>query len=224
MNFDISKLILHEKKFLSDEECKTLINYYETNKKNSFREHCLEAATNIDTWSTFDLITIPCGSKEYKIVAKAIEKMINLFHSYTDKFKMFHTQRKISLLYSHQIRLMKYSVGSKIHPHSDHEPHIYGSCTFNLNEEYKGGDFAFFRGKKKIKLKKGDALIFPADYYWVHEVNPITEGVRYSVNCFLQDIPQSVKEKLDAIKMELMDKYNFNHIDGIKYNINKDPH
>ena len=32
---------------------------------------------------------------------------------------------------------MKYEIGNKIHPHVDHDPHVYGSCTFNLNEEYK---------------------------------------------------------------------------------------
>ena len=39
-------------------------------------------------------------------------------------------------------------------------------------------------------------MIFPAGYLWVHEVTPITKGVRYSVNTFLQSIPQSVKLKI----------------------------
>ena len=131
--------------------------------------------------------------------------------------------RKNNLLYSHKIRLMKYNLGAKIHPHSDHDPHVYGSCTFNLNENYEGGNFVFFRDKKTIKLKQGDALIFPADHYWVHEVKPINKGVRYSVNCFLQSIPQSIKEKLILKEEELMKKYVFNPSDGIKYNINKKP-
>jgi|TARA_Y100000289_G_C3897639_1_gene137411 hypothetical protein len=220
---DISELILHRKKFLSIKECNDLIKYFEINKNKSTQEHCPEASTNIDTWSTFDVIDVPCGSKEYGIVAHAIEKMINLYHSYTDKFKMFHSMRKSNLLYSHKIRLMKYETGAKIHPHSDHDPYVYGSCTFNLNEDYEGGDFVFFRGKKKIKLKQGDALIFPADHYWVHEVKPINKGVRYSVNCFLQSIPQSVREELILKEEELIKKYVFNPRDGIKYNINKEP-
>ena len=220
---DISKLILHKKKFISITECNNLIKYFEINKDKSTREHCPEASTNIDTWSTFDVIDVPCGSKEYGIVAYAIEKMINLYHSYTDKFKMFHSMRKSNLLYSHKIRLMKYNLGAKIHPHSDHDPYVYGSCTFNLNENYEGGNFVFFRDKKTIKLKQGDALIFPADHYWVHEVKPINKGVRYSVNCFLQSIPQSIREKLVLKEEELMKEYVFNPSDGIKYNINKKP-
>ena len=74
---DISKLILHKKKFLSSKECDNLIQYYELNKDKSVQEHCPEASTNIDTWSTFNVIDVPCGSKEYKVIATAIEKMIN---------------------------------------------------------------------------------------------------------------------------------------------------
>jgi len=219
MSFDISKLILHKEKFLSSDECDLLIKYYESNKNNSGKEHCPEAKTGIDTWSTFDVISIPFGVKEFNIVTNALEKMINLYHEYTDKFKMFHIMRKQNMLYSHMIRLMKYEKGAKIHAHSDHSPHIYGSCTFNLNDDYEGGEFSFFRGKKKIKLKKGDALIFPADHYWVHEVEPITKGVRYSTNCFLQSIPESVKQKLDNMEYLLMLHYKFNGKDGIRYNI-----
>lgn len=221
--FNISKLILHKKKFLSQNECETLINYYELNKDKSIKEHCLEASSNIDTWSTFSVIDVPCGCKEYKIIAAAIENIINIYHNYTDTFKMFHSYRKHSLLYSHKIRLMKYELGNKIHPHVDHSPHIYGSCTFNLNEDYKGGQFKFFRGKKTINLKKGDGLIFPADYHWVHEVQPITKGVRYSVNCFLLDVPESVRQELELKRNELMEKYQFNPADGIRYNIDKKP-
>ena len=218
---DLTKLILHKRNFLSKKECDILINYYENNKEKSEREHCPEAVTNKDTWSTFDRVEVPCGSEAYKIATKAIEKMINLYHSYTDKFKMFHSARRANMLYSHMIRLMKYETGAKIHAHSDHDPFVYGSCTINLNEEYTGGDFRFFRGKKHLKLKRGDALIFPADHYWVHEVEPIKKGTRYSVNCFLQCIPESIKQELCIKKNELLDKYVFTPKDGIEYNIKK---
>ena len=75
----------------------------------------------------------------------------------------------------------------------------------------------------KLYLKQGDVLIFPADYHWVHEVKPITKGTRYSVNCFLLDVPESVREELQLKKDELMEKYKFNPDDGIRYNINTEP-
>jgi predicted 2-oxoglutarate/Fe(II)-dependent dioxygenase YbiX len=83
---------------------------------------------------------------------------------------------------------MKYETGAKIHPHTDHIPNIYGSISFNLNNDYEGGEFKFFNGNYTVSLNKGDALIFPADYFWVHEVTPVTKGERYSINSFLYDI------------------------------------
>ena len=215
--FDITKLILHKPKFLSKKECKSLIEYYEDNKKRKEKEHCAHAKTGIDTTSTMDVIDIKYGSEAEKFVAGKTEKMINLYHKHTDKFKMFHVLRKNTLLYSHMLRLMKYETGAWIHPHTDHAPYIYGSCSFNLNEEYEGGEFAFFRGKKKIKLKRGDALIWPADFFWVHEVNPITKGVRYSTNSFLLSIPNSIRESIINFTDLLVRNYKFNSKDGRKY-------
>ena len=35
-------------------------------------------------------------------------------------------------------------------------------------------------GYKKIDTKKGDLLIFPSNFLYPHEVEPVTKGVRYS--------------------------------------------
>ena len=217
MNFNIENLILHKKKFLSEKECNLLINYFEKNKNKTVLENCPEATTNINTTSTMDVFTIPHSTDEHKLVSDKIEKIINLYHNYTEKFNMFHVARKQTLKYSHMLRLMKYKKGAKIHPHTDHDPFVYGSCTFNLNNNYKGGEFCFFKGKKKLKLNKGDALIFPADFFWVHEVKPIKEGERYSVNCFLQSIPESVKQNIYRFKNVMMKNYKENKSDGKKY-------
>lgn len=40
-------------------------------------------------------------------------------------------------------------------------------------------------------------MIWPADYFWVHEVEEITKGVRYSTNSFLQRIPNDLRNKVD---------------------------
>ena len=91
-----------------------------------------------------------------------------------------------------------------------------GSCTFNLNDTFEGGQFIFFRGKHTVHLEQGDVLIFPADYFWVHQVTPITKGTRYSVNTFLQSIPQNVKLKIQ----DFMQKQDFS--DKNFYKIKRD--
>ena len=121
---------------------------------------------------------------------------------------------------------MKYETGQWIHPHTDHDPHVYGSCTINLNNDYEGGVFAFWGGKHKVELKRGDCMIWPADFLWVHEVEEITRGTRYSVNCFLrnkpQHLPKTVSYHIDTDSKLMEDRLNYfknnqEAIDAIKY-------
>ena len=32
-----------------------------------------------------------------------------------------------------------------------------------------------------IKLKKGDAIMFPSNFMYPHEIMPVTQGTRYSI-------------------------------------------
>jgi len=55
------------------------------------------------------------------------------------------------------------------------------SCSFILNDDFEGGEFAFFDRELKYKLEKGDAIMFPSNFMYPHEVMPVTKGTRYSI-------------------------------------------
>jgi predicted 2-oxoglutarate/Fe(II)-dependent dioxygenase YbiX len=55
------------------------------------------------------------------------------------------------------------------------------SCSFALNNDFEGGEFVFFDRELKYKLEKGDALMFPSNFMYPHEVMPVTKGTRYSI-------------------------------------------
>lgn len=55
------------------------------------------------------------------------------------------------------------------------------SCSFILNNDFEGGEFAFFNRELKYKLEKGDAIMFPSNFMYPHEVMPVTKGTRYSI-------------------------------------------
>jgi predicted 2-oxoglutarate/Fe(II)-dependent dioxygenase YbiX len=55
------------------------------------------------------------------------------------------------------------------------------SCSFILNDDFEGGEFAFFNKELKYKLEKGNALLFPSNFMYPHEVTPVTKGTRYSI-------------------------------------------
>ena len=79
--------------------------------------------------------------------------------------------------------LLKYPEGCFYTQHTDSfkaRPRAV-SCSFILNDDFEGGEFAFFDRELKYKLEKGDALLFPSNFMYPHEVMPVTKGTRYSI-------------------------------------------
>jgi predicted 2-oxoglutarate/Fe(II)-dependent dioxygenase YbiX len=79
--------------------------------------------------------------------------------------------------------ILKYTEGSFYTEHVDSfkaRPRAV-SCSFILNDDFEGGEFAFFNRELKYKLDKGDALLFPSNFMYPHEVLPVTKGTRYSI-------------------------------------------
>ena len=60
------------------------------------------------------------------------------------------------------------------------------SIIIALNSDYEGGIFNFPLQNYKVKLKQGDAIVFPATYTHPHEVSsPENETLRYTINTWL---------------------------------------
>jgi predicted 2-oxoglutarate/Fe(II)-dependent dioxygenase YbiX len=79
--------------------------------------------------------------------------------------------------------LLKYEVGGFYLEHTDafkDRPRAV-SCSFALNDDYEGGEFAFFDRELKYKLKKGSCIMFPSNFMYPHEIMPVTSGTRYSI-------------------------------------------
>jgi predicted 2-oxoglutarate/Fe(II)-dependent dioxygenase YbiX len=55
------------------------------------------------------------------------------------------------------------------------------SCSFALNNDYEGGEFAFFDRELVYNLKKGSCIMFPSNFMYPHEIMPVTSGTRYSI-------------------------------------------
>lgn len=79
--------------------------------------------------------------------------------------------------------LLKYEVGNFYTTHTDSFKDMPRavSCSFALNDDYEGGEFAFFNREVVYNLKKGDALMFPSNFMYPHEIMPVTSGTRYSI-------------------------------------------
>ena len=79
--------------------------------------------------------------------------------------------------------LLRYKKGGYYKQHIDSfikQPRLL-SCSLVLNDDYEGGEFYFFDRELKYKLDKGDAIMFPSNFMYPHEVMPVTQGTRYSI-------------------------------------------
>jgi len=79
--------------------------------------------------------------------------------------------------------LLKYNVDGFYTEHTDSfkdHPRAV-SCSFALNDDYEGGEFAFFNRDLVYKLKKGSCIMFPSNFMYPHEIMPVTSGTRYSI-------------------------------------------
>ena len=79
--------------------------------------------------------------------------------------------------------LLKYDQGCFYKEHIDSfmtaPRHL--AISLHLNDDYEGGEFAFFNKDLKIKAKKGSAVVFPSNFMYPHEILPVSEGIRYSI-------------------------------------------
>jgi Rps23 Pro-64 3,4-dihydroxylase Tpa1-like proline 4-hydroxylase len=79
--------------------------------------------------------------------------------------------------------LLRYKEGQFYTQHTDSFKHQQRSvsCSFLLNDEYEGGEFAFFDREIVITGSKGSIVMFPSNFMFPHEVMPVTSGTRYSI-------------------------------------------
>lgn len=175
---------------LTPEECNKLIKEYENKKLEAEKEHCSHAITGKDTWSTFNRVSLQPQTETFKIVHNATKKIIKSWIEYLKSLNCIHLSTlEQNLNFVHMYRLMCYEKGGWIHPHIDWDNFCHASFTIALNDNFEGGQFSFFNNKHDVDLKPGQGMIFPANSFWVHQVNEVTKGKRYSTNCFILSLP-----------------------------------
>lgn len=190
-NHKITDLKFRIDKLVPVDVCKYFIDFYEKNSQFSKTEKSYKFQSKqreSDNYSCINLTYLVEKDQKFEKPLSLAKKYISLMITNY----CFYLQRNMCPSFdmtiisdSFNIRILKYEEGQSIKDHSDVEGAIRASCTLNLNEDYEGGEFRFFNGQEKLSLKTGDALLFPAEPVWIHGTEPITKGVRYSINCFL---------------------------------------
>lgn len=116
-----------------------------------------------------------------KLDKELFKVMFRITSNYVDQHPELFVEKDTGFTFS------KYQTGSFCDEHLD----CFGSfskkifCIFFLNDDYEGGEFAFFNSQITHTAKKGSALIFPSNYLFPYQLLPITKGERYSISTFI---------------------------------------
>lgn len=79
--------------------------------------------------------------------------------------------------------LLRYNKGGYYREHTDsftEQPRTV-AMSINLNDDYVGGNMAFFNEEIQIKGGAGSVILFPANFMYPHQIMDVTEGTRYSI-------------------------------------------
>lgn len=150
----------------------------------------IEEYKNCDQWKqaktaaqdnsrTCDFIAMSIQNNEYrkKLDFDLFNVAAECLKLYNEKFNYCHATEDTGY------DLLRYKEGQYYREHTDSftaEPRLI-SCSFHLNDDYTGGEFAFFNKKIIHKVNKSDAIIFPSNFMYPHQILPVTKGTRYSI-------------------------------------------
>lgn len=176
----MKEYILEVKKIIPSNLCKKIISYFDNNSE--------DAATtgngvnkNIRNCTTRNILdTFTFGERLCSTIAQ--QKIFECVAHYKKKHNI--NIEKIS-----QLDLLKYESNNFDAGYDFHQD--FGrSCTLRhlsisicLNNDFDGGEFVFdlLNGKYVVPQNEGDAIIFPSNFMFPHQVNKVTEGTRYAL-------------------------------------------
>jgi len=158
---------------------------------------------------TRDTQIVPMGDLYPKIeglLRCAVKEIINPFYG-------------IEVSSSEIPQVLSYGVGGHYKPHIDGESiwvtpkgeHIWKKSTdrdlsmvFFLNNDFEGGDFVFPELKVRVRPEPGMMVCFPSNHHYMHGVEPVTKGKRYSIVTW-----STVKgfQSMDEVNQQLSQEY-----------------
>ena len=97
--------------------------------------------------------------------------------------EFFRGRYSIVPVVSNHTVLLRYEEGNMFHNHIDDHPKYPRvlSVSVFLNDDFEGGELVFKEFGLKVSPKAGDIIIFCSGFPYMHQVLPVSNGIRYSV-------------------------------------------
>ena len=186
-NHRLSDYIVVIRGIISKEMCQQVVDLYRDNEKWDWA--LTTGGLNLDARKVKQVrISDPAvrqqGSQYDKMDAEIFKVMSKAKDTYirtlTEKRGIEHVPN-ISSDEGYQI--LHYSEGYYFKEHCDNNGGMSRilTCTLNISDDHDGGLFRFLRGEFDVRLNAGDAVLFPSNFMFPHEVTEITRGERYAI-------------------------------------------
>jgi predicted 2-oxoglutarate/Fe(II)-dependent dioxygenase YbiX len=137
--------------------------------------------TNVRNCDTIFISTEEIIHKNYQIRKKIDEDLFSCASSALGEYRKQFPNAGLEIDTGYD--LLRYNEGQFYTQHTDasmRHPRAV-SCSFILNDDFEGGEFAFFDRELLINCGKGEAIMFPSNFMYPHEILPVTSGTRYSI-------------------------------------------
>jgi hypothetical protein len=167
---------------ISDDLCNKILNEYENSDdwgKTLVGEGIVN--NNIRNCSIIQLSDNDVINKKYEIRkfidVELHQQLLKVVEKYSQDFPNFAPS--VDTGYD----LLRYKTGEFYTQHTDSFIHQQRSvsCSLTLNDNYEGGEFAFFNREIVIRPRIGSVIVFPSNFMYPHEIMPVTQGTRYSI-------------------------------------------
>jgi hypothetical protein len=186
-NHRLSDYIVVIRGIISKEMCQQVVDLYRDNEKWDWAGTI--GGINLDQrkvkqmWISRDSVSgqgknfKDMDGEIFKVMSKAKDTYIRTL---TEKRGIEHVPN-ISSDEGYQI--LHYSEGYYFKEHCDNSGGMSRilTCTLNISDDHDGGLFRFLRGEFDVRLNAGDAVLFPSNFLFPHEVTEITRGERYAI-------------------------------------------
>ena len=176
----MKEYILEVKKIIPQTFCKKIISYFDNNYQDA---GTVGTGVNKNIRNCLTRSLLDTRSLGEKFCLNAIqEKIFDCVKHYQKKYDV--GIEKISQLDLLRYDANEHTAGYNFHKdfgHTCSERHL--SISVCLNNEYEGGEFVFDipGGNYTVPQNVGDAVIFPSNFMFPHQVNKVTKGTRYAL-------------------------------------------
>lgn len=119
------------------------------------------------------------------------------------------------------VQILHYGVGGHYIPHVDAETLFKDdigldlwektldrdlSVVYFLNDDFSGGELVFPQLELSIRPQPGTLVCFPSDHNFIHGVNPVTSGHRYTVVTWMRVAGMPSVEDINRMNMEAYER------------------